>query len=168
MIMTRFIEYLLNSFGPYRIIEYSEVGSIIDRCGDPDCGRKLKVNPDLGRRKLEYFKYLDAWFSYDVKKIARIDFRSPRYIFCRNPIGKRQWWLYSSEKEELMDFLISKNYEMSDLTNWQALILDFNLEKGGLTYDKTTENLLSNRNLKYPEYLPFDLKMPDYRKLPNN
>lgn len=166
--MLRTVECLINSFGPYRIIECSEVGSIIARYGDEYCGRTLKVNPDLGRHKFKYFKFLDAWMSYDVKKIARIDFRTPRYIFCKNRIGRRHWWLYSSEKEELMDFLNSKNHNIPNLTNWQVMILNFNLAKGGLTYDKTYENLLSDKFLKYPEYLPFDLKMPDYRKLPNN
>lgn len=166
--MPRVIEYLFNSFGPYRIMENPEVTSYVGRYGNDESGRCIEVHPDLGRRGLEYFKFFNARMFYDATKVARIDFRSPRYIFCRNPIGINQWWLHRSEKEELMDFLISKSEWEWGITNWQAAIYRFNIEKCGIDLEETVENLLSDKILKYPDCLPFDLKMPDYRKLPNN
>ena len=167
MNMSRLIEYLFNSFGPNRIVENSEVTSYVDWCGNEERGRCIWVYPDFGRRGLEYFKYYDAYTPYDAKKVARIDFRSPRYIFCKDLDGMSHWWLEHSEKEELMDFLTSKSRWGHNLTNWQAAIYRFNIEKHGIMLNKTKKNLLSDKTLKYPECLPFDLKMPDYRKLPN-
>lgn len=156
MVMPRVIEYLFNSFGPNRIVENSDITAPIGWYGDEESGRCIWVYPDLGRRGLEYFKFFDARMFYDATKVARIDFRSPRYVFCKNPIGISHWWLQRSEKEELMDFLISNNECDSSLTNWQAAIIFFNNEKEGYGFDETRDI-----------FLPLNLKMPDYRKLPN-
>ena len=173
--MPRIFEYLWNSFGPSRIIEVSDLRAPIIRVGDEGCGRLLQVNPCIGRRHLKYFQFYDAWNDYDAKKIARIDFWTPKYILCKNSMGVCNWFLYHSEKEYLMDILSSKYEDGNfffgrDVTNWQASILWFNTQKGSnrIDFDETMKNLLSDKFLKYPECLPFDLKMPDYRKLPNN
>lgn len=45
---------------------------------------------------------------------------------------------------------------------WQGLILDFNFENG-LDYTKTKKNKqISRFDMLHPDYLPIDLKIPDY------
>ena len=148
MNMSRLIEYLFNSFGPNRIVENSEVTSYVDWCGNEESGRCIWVYPDFGRRGLEYFKYYDAYTLYDAKKVARIDFRSPRYIFCKDLDGMSHWWLEHSEKEELMDFLTSNNECDNSLTNWQAAIIFFNNEKEGYGFDETRDIFLPTSTVK--------------------
>ena len=166
--MMRVVEYLFNSFGPNRIVENSDITAPIGWYGDEESGRCIWVYPDLGRRGLEYFKFFNTRMFYDATKVARIDFRSPRYIFHKDSIKTHQWFLNSFEKECLMEFLVSKNTDIPncDYTNWQIAIMAFNREKG-LSTEQTIENLLSDKRLKYYAFLPFDLKMPDYRKLPD-
>lgn len=100
---------------------------------------------------------------WDAGKIARISFKEPKCDFKYK--GKEIWSLNTEEKRHLMDILQSKKGIWGlDLTNWQLAILTFNMEKG-LDWDETKENLLSSGTLKYPEYLPFDLPIPNYMEL---
>ena len=166
--MLRFFEYLTNAFGSNRIIENQYRSALVgkDKCRN----LYMWVEPDRGRRHLEYFKLnkIPIYGDVDPQRIARIDFRSPRYIFHKDLIKTHQWFLNSFEKECLMEFLVSKNTDIPncDYTNWQMAIIAFNREKG-LSTEQTIENLLSDKKLKYYAFLPFDLKMPDYRKLPD-
>lgn len=167
--MLRFFEYLTNAFGSNRIIEDPHRAAMVGK--DEYRNLHMWVEPDRGRQKLEYFRLNKIPIYGDVppQRPARIDFRTPRYIFHKDSIKSHQWFLNSFEKECLMDFLVSKNTRNSncdEYTNWQMAIILFNGEKG-LEWWRTEENLLSDKSLKYYAYLPFDLKMPDYRKLPN-
>ena len=81
--------------------------------------------------------------------------------------GKDRWWLNKTEKEELMDVFSGPAHVGSRMTMWQYLITTFNWEYKYLPLEKSVKNLLSNKRLKYPDCLPFDLPLPDYRKLPD-
>ena len=111
----------------------------------------------------EYFKVYNASPRWDAGKIARISFKEPKCDFKYK--GKEIWSLNTEEKRHLMDILQSKKGIWGlDLTNWQLAILTFNMEKG-LDWDETKENLISSGTLKYHEYLPFDLPIPNYMEL---
>lgn len=156
-------EYFWNSFRPYRIIENLNEMATIGR--DNRKGLLMQVNPDEGRQGLEYFKLYNAFNHSNAKKMARIEFRRPEYVVHGNMMGKSKWFLNAREKDDLMDFLNSKNATRPDLNNWKYGIVAFNNEKG-LDPEDTEQNLLSAGTLNHPRYLPFDLKMPDYRQLP--
>ena len=156
-------EYLLNSIGPYRIIENLNEMATIGR--DNRKGLLMQVNPDEGRQGLEYFKFYNAFNHSNAKKMARIEFRRPEYVIHSNMMGEKTWYLNAHEKNDLMDFLNSQNSTRPDLSNWQYGIIAFNNEKG-LNPEETEQNLLADRTLRHPNFLPFDLQMPDYRQLP--
>lgn len=95
--------------------------------------------------------------------ISRISFKEPKCDFKYK--GKEIWSLNTEEKHYLMNTLQAKNTTFhSELTTWQVAILTFNMEKG-IDWNETKENLLSSGTLKYPEYLPFDLPIPNYMEL---
>lgn len=73
--------------------------------------------------------------------------------------GKKDWILNSKEKREFIAFL---NSVQNGYTVWQKTILDYNKELD-LFEEDTMENLLPNP--KYPDYLPYNLPIPDYMKL---
>ena len=127
----------------------------------------VQVNPDMGRMGLEYFKFFNSFSEGKATRIARISFRDPRYVIHHNNRGKDNWILNSKEKRMLVALLQQKsdmiNCEGNVLTNWEKSIVQFNLEKG-LPKEDTEENFVNNP--KYPNYLPIDLPMPDYYKLP--
>ena len=119
------------------------------------------MNPDPNRIGLEYFKLFNSANRSAAKKMARIEFRRPRYVYHENNEGKEIWTLNSKERKHLMMILNSKS---RGVTNWQNAIIQWNLEKG-LSEDRTKKNLFSSGKLKYPEHLPYDLKMPNYQLL---
>lgn len=132
---------------------------------DPQRNRLVQVNHAESRQGLEYFKYFDSAGESSAKKMARIEYRKPEYVYHSHNRGKKIWKLNNKEKEQLMDMMHSKNIGDDRITNWQRAILQYNLEKG-LPENETRENLISSRNnLKHPDHLPFDLEMPDYRLL---
>lgn len=160
--VTGFKNYLLDMLWPNRIIENLNEMATIGR--DNRRGLLMQVNPDEGRQGLEYFKFYNAFSRDHANKFARIEFRRPEYVIHGNMGGKKKWFLNGREKDDLMDFLNSQNSTRRDLTNWRYGILAFNQEKG-LDPEMTEQNLLAARQLPYPNYLPFDLQMPDYRQL---
>lgn len=132
---------------------------------DQNRNRLVQVNPAEKKRGLEYFKYFDSAGEHSAKRLARIEYRKPQYVYHSHNRGKDIWKLNGKEKEMLMDMMNSKNEENDRITNWQKSILQYNLEKG-LSASETMQNLISSRNnLKHPGHLPFDLEMPDYRLL---
>lgn len=161
--MLAIFEYFWNSFGPRRIVEKLNEMATVGR--DNQKGLLMQVNPDEGRQGLEYFKFYNAFNHSNANKMARIEFRRPEYVIHRNMMGKSKWFLNTHEKNDLMDFLHLKNSTRPDLDNWHYGIVAFNNEKG-LNPEETEQNLLSKGTLKHPQYLPFDLKIPDYRLLP--
>lgn len=120
------------------------------------------VSPDPRRVGNEYFKIFNSDTFVGADKVARILFRKAEYVTHKD--SKKPWILNSKEKRALVNFLKSKSDKigLTDYTNWQVAILQFNEEKG-LDQKKTLENV--GKNLPYPKYLPFDLKMPDYLTL---
>lgn len=119
-----------------------------------------QVNPDSGRIGLEYFKIYNHINVSAARKIARIEFRRPEYVIHSD--NKQKWFLNSSEKKILMFVLQTESKKYKGYTNFQAAIIDFNNEKG-LDIDLTEQNFVND--LKYPDYLPIDLPMPNYLDL---
>ena len=101
-------------------------------------------------------------------KYAKISFLKPEYGFRPHIFSLFEWdrwYLNKDEKEELMDFLQSKNDYNEKQTNWEHLIDVYNGNHyfGSIKYDNIK---LPNGRLPYPDYLPEDLSMPNYRLLP--
>lgn len=127
----------------------------------------LAVNPDKNRnlKYTEYFKLYNDTKPNIATKIARIKFRSPEYVIHHNNGGKENWFLNSKEKKMLIKLLNSPCENHTGFIIWQALILNFNNETG-LDYPETKRNKqLSRFAMPYPDYLPIDLKIPDYSDL---
>ena len=123
----------------------------------------IAVNPDPNRQGDEYFKLYNNAKKSAATKVARIMFRSAKYVYHTNYDGKEDWILNAKEKKYLVTALKKKaKHPYEEYTNWQKAILLFNDEKD-LDQEKTLKNLLPKP--KYKNYLPFNLEMPDYTKL---
>ena len=72
------------------------------------------------------------------------------------------WIMNSRERKNLISFLKRESKLFQGLTIWQAAIVLFNNENG-LQKPETMENFMDK--LKYPDYRPIDLPMPDYTQL---
>ena len=107
----------------------------------------------------------------NVSKIAVINFKTPTYhlkTIFKNGLAKYKRWILDKEYiKKLIEFLnspanLSKhpccNYSKYVKTNWQKLILEYNLNTVGWTKD-------GSNSFSDLELLPFDLSMPDYLKL---
>ena len=129
---------------------------------DDDNNISIIVSPDTKRnnRNNEYFKILNHKEYSKASKIARIKFRQPKYVLRHNNDGKKNWILNKDEKQLLINLLNKKNIYKESY--WETAIIRYNLE-AGLSEEKTLEN--TKDNLKYPDYLPIDLNLPDYTKL---
>lgn len=112
------------------------------------------------RRNSCYFKLYNNKNYAGASKVARIDMKSPAYVYHFNGDGKGDWILNSEEKSMLVD-LLSRELPTGN-TLWQEIIIIFNRE-GDLPEWETRKNLVGN--LMFPKHLPFDLPMPDYTKL---
>lgn len=128
-----------------------------------DVQRKMliEVNPDV-MHKGNALNLYNAASKQKASKVARISMYEPIYIEHANVgrmAGKKDWILNSKEKREFIAFL---NSVQNGYTVWQKTILDINKELD-LFEEDTIENLLPNP--KYPDYLPYNLPIPDYMKL---
>lgn len=119
-----------------------------------------QVNPDRGRIGLEYFKIYNHINTEVAQKIARIEFRKPEYVIHSD--NKEKWYLNSAERKILVYVLKMESEKYDGYTNFQSAIIDFNNEKG-LSPKFSKQNFV--KDLKYPEYLPIDLPMPNYLEL---
>lgn len=148
----------------------AEAGSKISFC--------VYVTPDNHRIGEEYFKVYNAFSQEKADEICRISFHEPRYIVHRNvrDVGKDAKRLNSKQKKALVALLKSKKmfYENKEVTVWQKAILEYNNCRGldyGLTFKNKifdeNGNQIPKENRAYPDYLPIDLPMPDYMKLPD-
>ena len=106
-------------------------------------------NPNYNYGDDAYFKVFNNTQYDSASKITRIRFKSPTYIIHLNQV----WDLNNKEKKILIRILNSRytgvkfDNDQTVATVWDALIRDFNSQ------------------VKQRDYLPLDLKMPDYRKL---
>ncbi len=119
-------------------------------------------------------------------KIAVLKFKSPEYLFDgiykRGMAKAKGWKLSKQEIQELIYFLNApsiraeeiesgkyyKGYKKYVKTNWQQLIFEYNHNTAGwgwfdAGYDVPPEKD-TNRGIEI-EALPFDMPIPDYRKL---
>ena len=108
----------------------------------------LKVCPDYGKMRLPYFKV------YHAGRVERVLFHKPEFVGH----GK----MSKEEVLELCLMLGQPNVAMESLSNWQYMLVTFNWELG-LDMSESMENFCGS--LKYPDYLPIDLPMPDYLQL---
>lgn len=126
----------------------------------------IQINPAESFTGDFYFKAFDSANEQHAKHMARIKFERPVYIVHarRYNRGKDYWWLSARDKRKLIDYLEAQNTNNPQYTNWQYAILAYNNEKG-LDFDKTQENLLADGQLKYPNFIPYDLTRPNYELL---
>ena len=125
----------------------------------------IAVNPDIHRVGDEYFKLYNANILNNADKVIRIQLRKHRYVFHKNT-GFEDWLLTKSEKRALIRFLNTKEnmYDTDgvkhEITIFQKAIILHNYERGlGNNASETLSLLLEN---VYDDYMPLDLKMPDY------
>ena len=133
----------------------------------------ISVNPDSKRIGTCYFKIFDS-FDYEAcELLARIDMKSPSYIYHRSS-GKKHWSLNSKMKKNLMKFMQSES-EVYNGTNWQACLFLWNRElhmfskvknESGLKlFEAYTSGYFDSKLSQYPSYMPSYSKMPDYTNL---
>ena len=126
---------------------------------DDDLNISVQVNRNEGRNG-SYFKLYNHKDYKKARKVARINFKSPEYIYHINRDGKKDWALNSRERVKLLEVLNMVVFRGE--TVWTMLILSFNLE-GGLNFSESEMNKM--KKMIYPNHLPIDLPIPDYTKL---
>lgn len=111
----------------------------------------IRVFVDMGPKKKSYFVLYNHWRPGLATKCARISFLEPKYELGAS-YNKSIWVLDDREKEILCEFLkLPKNSGCDDVhTEWQKAIFAFDNEVEGIDEKRI---------------LPFDLPMPDYRRL---
>lgn len=129
-----------------------------------DVQRKMliEVNPDLNHKGNAYLKLYNSDSKQKATKVARISMHAPIYIEHVNVgrmAGKEIWVLNSKERKEFIAFL---KEVQNGRTVWQNTIIYYNKELD-LFEEDTMENLLPNP--KYPDYLPYNLPIPNYMLL---
>ena len=133
---------------------------------DSNLNMSVAVNPDRNRnlKNIEYFKVYNHVNPQRATKIARIKFRHPEYIIHNNNRRLKNWTLTSADKASLLELLNSESKKdiIPQITVWQSLIISFNYEMGLDNVD-TLKN--KSKKLVYPDFLPIDLPIPDYRQL---
>ena len=120
------------------------------------------------------------------KKVAVLKFKSAEYLF--NGIYKRGmakakgWVLSENELKELVDFLRAPSKRAEDCgkgklydgykkyvkTNWQQLIFEYNHNTAGWGWGETGYDIPPEKDadrVSDVEALPFDLPIPNYKKL---
>ena len=148
-----------------RYIEHVKERSEIESCV---CTTKFKgktyrifVYPDLRPKNwIEYFIIFDAMFIWEARRLARISFREPRYIFTNLKNYKENWILNKKEKAMMVSMLSP---------SWITAIEGFNTEMGA--YDRrwpwdAGKLFYTDGRMKFPKALPNNLPMPDYMQLP--
>jgi len=137
----------------------------------------IYVNPDNHRIGNEYFKVYDKPSYFSSKKVCRISFHAPKYLIHRNRDGKKNFVLDAQRKKDLIKKLSEQHEVTIDgqaITVWQWAIMQYNKELG-LPYKESLENIsydesgneINRSSWKHPDYMPIDLPMPDYNKLPD-
>ena len=141
------------------VFQESSVGDFV--VGGKLCS--IDVNPDQQRAGDEYFKLYDGKNFGAAKHVIRILFRGPYFDVH---VGKPLFKLNGHVRKNLVNFLSKKCEEdgYEDCTNWQYAIILFNQEKG-LPEEKTRKNIKRGEKVPYPEYLHFNLEMPEYENL---
>lgn len=121
----------------------------------------VAINPDKNRnlKNMEYFKVYNHIDPTKASKIARIKFRDCDYVIHHNKGEKKNWFLNTCERKQLIEILNSPSERDDGNTIWQSLILNFNYETG-LDFKETKKN--KSNNLIHKDYLPIDLKIPNY------
>ena len=145
-------ERRLNIYSPdgkLQIVEHN----MMSCCATWDKELNIHVHAyiDVGPHKKSYFVVFNHWRPGLATKCARISFLEPKYELGGS-YNKAVWFLNEQEKNELYDYLKEpEDHYVKDVHNaWQTAIWAFNNEVQGDDDSRI---------------LPYDLPMPDYRKL---
>ncbi len=112
----------------------------------------IQVTPDPNHKSDAYLKLYNSLYS-------------PTYVLHKHVermAEKDDWFLTAKEKTDFIEFLKSHTKHEPLYTVWQKTILAYNKELD-LFEEQTKENLLPN--LKHPDFLPFNLPIPNYSYL---
>lgn len=143
----------INVYSPDGKLQIKEFNMI--SCGatwSKELNLNIRAFVDMGPKKKSYFVLYNHWRPGLATKCARISFLEPKYELGAS-YNKSIWVLDDREKENLCDFLKSPKERPDDIHNvWQVAISAFNNEVEGVDESRA---------------LPYDLPMPDYRRLIN-
>jgi hypothetical protein len=145
-------ERYLNIYSPDGELQISEFNMFTCGAGwDKQRNMHVRAYIDIGPKKKAYFVVFNHWRPGLAAKCARISFLEPKYELGGS-YNKAVWFLNEREKKDLYDYLNSPTENpMTDIHNtWQRVISAFNNEVQG-----DDDNRM----------LPYDLSMPDYRRL---
>lgn len=155
---------LLEDFKRERL-EESDLHAMATVAMDEEKKMLIQVTPDPNHKGDAYLKLYNSISKSKATKVARISLYSPTYVLHKNVermAEKDDWFLTAKEKTDFIDFLNSPTSHDPLYTVWQRTILDYNKELD-LFEKETKENLLPD--LKHPDFLPFNLPIPDYSRL---
>lgn len=146
-------EFAIDTEAGEILTEFATVGRF------PKYNMSVAVNPDKNRnlKDMQYFKLYNNTYPDKATKIARIKFCSCGYVIHKNNGKKKNWFLDRSEIKNLTEILKSETY--NGYTVWESLVMRFNYESG-FEFDEIKKN--KSDNMIYEDYLPMDLKIPDY------
>lgn len=145
-------ERYLNIYSPDGELQISEFNMFTCGAGrDKQRNMHLRAYIDIGPHKKPYFVVFNHWRPGLATKCARISFLEPKYELGGS-YNKAVWFLNEQEKNELYDYLKEpeEHYVDEVRTTWQTAIWAFNNEVRA-----DDDNRM----------LPYDLPMPDYRRL---
>ena len=145
-------ERYLNIYSPDGKLQITEFNMMTCCAGwDKQRNMHLRAYIDIGPNKKPYFVVFNHWRPGHATKCARISFLESKYELGGS-YNKAVWFLNEHEKKELYDYLNEpEDMPMTGIRNtWQRVISAFNNEVQG-----DDDNRM----------LPYDLPMPDYRKL---
>lgn len=116
-------------------------------------GVTIQVNPDPLHLGLPYFKYYNSSRYFKATKIARILMDIPAYVYHSNNGRLEDWILNSNERKQLDSILSSRSTKYPGYTVWQAVIIDYSLEKFGIDFDIVKECTVRNQRNFIEEHL---------------
>ena len=111
----------------------------------------------------DYFKYYDSFSYRKANHIARISLIKPEYLIHRNNDVKKNWILTNKEKKELVNLMNSPSKTKEGFTNWQATLIQYNLDNFFIQPKDTIEGTFDKK--KYPKAFDINTPMPNYMEL---
>lgn len=149
------------------LTEMTQIYSVND-----NFGILIAITPDLKHIGNRYFKVYNGKTYSSATKVARISFLKPELIINhRERNGKPEWKLNDiniKTRKELIDYLNSTSDDNKNYTVWTFLRYSWNRAKLGIRrIEDYTTGVFDKEFFGNPNYVPYNIPMPDYLNLRN-
>lgn len=147
--------------------ELFEMASVRAR-NNSDANILLCVNPDIKKVGDAYFKMYDSSNVASSNKVWRIRFKEASFIKEHKGIIPAATEMNKKYRDILIDYLKRSSKENQNYTVWDVLKYHWNDELGlcnNFNLEEYMNGSVDSVSERHPSYLPFDLEIPDYKKL---